>query len=46
MLESLIASILNRFLGNYVSNLNYDQLNIGIWNGAVTTLLREWRNVC
>ncbi|KAG2218450.1 hypothetical protein INT45_003637, partial [Circinella minor] len=33
MLESLVASILNRFLGNYVSNLNYDQLNIGIWNG-------------
>ncbi|KAI8144971.1 hypothetical protein BJV82DRAFT_536853 [Fennellomyces sp. T-0311] len=33
MLESLVASILNRFLGSYVSNLNYDQLNIGIWNG-------------
>ncbi|KAI9272903.1 hypothetical protein BDA99DRAFT_569176 [Phascolomyces articulosus] len=33
MLESLVASILNRFLGNYVSNLNYDQLNIGIWSG-------------
>ncbi|KAI8376296.1 uncharacterized protein BYT42DRAFT_594245 [Radiomyces spectabilis] len=35
MLESLVASILNRFLGNYVSNLNYDQLKIGIWNGEV-----------
>lgn len=33
MLESLVASILNRFLGNYVSNLNYDQLNIGVWKG-------------
>lgn len=33
MLESLVASLLNRFLGSYVSNLNYDQLNIGIWNG-------------
>ncbi|CAO0798122.1 unnamed protein product [Mucor circinelloides] len=35
MLESLVASILNRFLKNYVSNLNYDQLKIGIWNGEV-----------
>ncbi|KAI9014452.1 hypothetical protein CLU79DRAFT_890124 [Phycomyces nitens] len=35
MLESLVATILNRFLGNYVSNLNYDQLKIGIWNGEV-----------
>lgn len=33
MLESLVATILNRFLGNYVSNLNYDQLNIGVWKG-------------
>lgn len=33
MLESLVVSILNRFLKNYVSNLNYDQLNIGIWQG-------------
>lgn len=38
MLESLVASILNRFLKNYVSNLNYDQLKIGIWNGKMTTL--------
>ncbi|KAG0185188.1 hypothetical protein DFQ28_009826 [Apophysomyces sp. BC1034] len=35
MLESVVASILNRFLGSYVSNLNYDQLKIGIWNGEV-----------
>jgi hypothetical protein len=33
MLEALVASILNRVLGNYVSNLNYDQLKIAIWNG-------------
>jgi hypothetical protein len=33
MLEGLVASLLNRFLGGYVSNLNYDQLKIGIWNG-------------
>ncbi|KAG0748282.1 hypothetical protein G6F57_007048 [Rhizopus arrhizus] len=35
MLESIVASILNRFLKNYVSNLNYDQLKIGIWKGEV-----------
>ncbi|CAO3580955.1 unnamed protein product [Absidia cylindrospora] len=35
MLEALVASILNRVLGNYVSNLNYDQLKIAIWNGEV-----------
>ncbi|KAI8333584.1 hypothetical protein BC941DRAFT_504565 [Chlamydoabsidia padenii] len=35
MLEALVASILNRVLGNYVSNLNYDQLKIAVWNGEV-----------
>ncbi|RUP43863.1 vacuolar protein sorting-associated protein vps13, partial [Jimgerdemannia flammicorona] len=35
MLESLVANLLNRFLGAYVSNLNYNQLNIGIWSGEV-----------
>ncbi|KAI8075646.1 hypothetical protein BDF21DRAFT_495147 [Thamnidium elegans] len=35
MLESLVANILNRFLKNYVSNLNYDQLKIGMWKGEV-----------
>ncbi|GAA5798753.1 hypothetical protein HPULCUR_004159 [Helicostylum pulchrum] len=35
MLESLVASILNKFLKSYVSNLNYDQLKIGMWKGEV-----------
>ncbi|KAG1054811.1 hypothetical protein G6F43_003196 [Rhizopus delemar] len=35
MLESLVVNILNRFLKDYVSNLNYDQLKIGIWKGEV-----------
>ncbi|KAI9475459.1 MAG: hypothetical protein EXX96DRAFT_266961 [Benjaminiella poitrasii] len=35
MLESLVANILNRVLKNYVSNLNYDQLKIGMWKGEV-----------
>lgn len=41
MLESLVASILNRFLKNYVSNLNYDQLKIGIWNGKWMMMIKD-----
>jgi len=33
MLESLVANVLNRFLGAYVSNLEVNQLNIAIWTG-------------
>lgn len=35
MLESLVASLLNRFLGAYVKNFDPKQLNIGIWSGDV-----------
>ncbi|KAF9435541.1 hypothetical protein BGZ76_006083 [Entomortierella beljakovae] len=35
MLESLVAGLLNRFIGPYVTNLNVNQLNIGIWSGDV-----------
>ncbi|KAI8143832.1 hypothetical protein BJV82DRAFT_668275 [Fennellomyces sp. T-0311] len=35
MLESLVSTLLNRVLGAYVSNLNYNQLQIGIWSGEV-----------
>lgn len=35
MLESLVASLLNRFLGSYVENFDPKQLNIGIWSGDV-----------
>ncbi|KAL1920744.1 uncharacterized protein VTP21DRAFT_11379 [Calcarisporiella thermophila] len=35
MLESLVANVLNRFLGAYVTNLNVNQLNIAIWTGEV-----------
>ncbi|CEP23102.1 Vacuolar protein sorting-associated protein 13 AltName: Full=Suppression of the onset of impotence protein 1; AltName: Full=Vacuolar protein-targeting protein 2 [Cyberlindnera jadinii] len=41
MLESLVASILNRFLGSYVENFDPKQLNIGIWSGDVK--LRDLR---
>lgn len=33
MFESLVATILNRFLGSYVQNFDPKQLNIGIWSG-------------
>jgi vacuolar protein sorting-associated protein 13A/C len=33
MLESVVSTLLNRVLGAYVSNLNYNQLKIGIWSG-------------
>ncbi|KAK3077519.1 hypothetical protein LTS18_010023, partial [Coniosporium uncinatum] len=35
MLESLVANLLNRFLGMYVQNFDPKQLNVGIWNGDV-----------
>ncbi|KAK9463382.1 uncharacterized protein V1516DRAFT_644614 [Lipomyces oligophaga] len=35
MLEGLVASLLNRFLGAYVKNFDPKQLNIGIWSGDV-----------
>ena len=35
MLEGLVATLLNRFLGMYVQNFDPKQLNIGIWSGDV-----------
>ncbi|KAM8801927.1 intermembrane lipid transfer protein VPS13A isoform 1-T1 [Rhynchonycteris naso] len=33
--ESLVVDVLNRFLGDYVVNLDKSQLTLGIWGGAV-----------
>ncbi|XP_077200846.1 intermembrane lipid transfer protein VPS13A isoform X1 [Paroedura picta] len=33
--ESLVVDVLNRFLGDYVVNLDCSQLSLGIWGGAV-----------
>jgi vacuolar protein sorting-associated protein 13A/C len=41
MLEGLVAGLLNRFIGPYVTNLNVNQLNIAIWSGT-TSLLFLW----
>ncbi|KAF3086913.1 hypothetical protein TWF102_010860 [Orbilia oligospora] len=35
MLEGLVATLLNRFLGMYIRNFDPKQLNIGIWSGDV-----------
>ncbi|KAK9761464.1 Vacuolar protein sorting-associated protein 13, partial [Basidiobolus ranarum] len=35
MFETLVANVLNKFLGDYVSNLETTQLNIAIWKGDV-----------
>lgn len=31
--ENIVANVLNRFLGDFVDNLDPSQLNIGIWGG-------------
>lgn len=31
--ESLVVDVLNRFLGDYVVNLDKSQLSLGIWKG-------------
>ncbi|XP_077329347.1 intermembrane lipid transfer protein VPS13C isoform X3 [Lithobates pipiens] len=36
MLESVVADLLNRFLGDYVENLDRSQLKLGIWGGNVS----------
>lgn len=31
--ETLVVDVLNRFLGDYVVNLDSSQLKLGIWGG-------------
>ncbi|XP_078536950.1 intermembrane lipid transfer protein VPS13C isoform X2 [Lissotriton helveticus] len=35
VLESVVADLLNRYLGDYVQNLDRSQLKLGIWGGNV-----------
>lgn len=35
MFESIVSSILNKYLGVYVTNFDSKLLNIGIWSGNV-----------
>lgn len=41
--ESIVADILNRYLGDYVENLDRKQLKIGIWGGKLTIFLFWFR---
>lgn len=34
--ESVVVDVLNRFLGDYVVNLDTSQLTLGIWGGNET----------
>lgn len=36
--ESLVSDLLNRFIGDYVENLDKSQLKIGIWGGECRML--------
>lgn len=36
MFESVVVDVLNRFLGDYVVNLDTSQLTLGIWGGNET----------
>lgn len=40
VLESVVADLLNRFLGDYVENLDKSQLKLGIWGGKEPGTLR------
>ncbi|RMZ73838.1 vacuolar sorting-associated vps13 [Pyrenophora seminiperda CCB06] len=43
MLEGLVSTLLNRFLGMYVQNFDPKQLNVGIWSGDVVLRNLELR---
>jgi hypothetical protein len=41
--ESIVADLLNRFLGDYVENLDHSQLKIGIWGGKrIVSVVFSW----
>ncbi|TNN62598.1 Vacuolar protein sorting-associated protein 13A [Liparis tanakae] len=42
--ESLVVDVLNRFLGDYVVNLDSSQLKLGIWGGQLQLKI-PWKNL-
>lgn len=40
--ESVLVQVLNSVLGDYVENLDTNQLNVGIWGGE----FKNRKNVC
>ena len=45
MLEGLAAWVLNTYVGEYVENLNTDQLSIGLLQGNYT-FIDKFVNIC
>lgn len=41
--ESVVVDVLNRFLGDYVVNLDTSQLSLGIWGGNETAATPQSR---
>ena len=41
--ESVVVDVLNRFLGDYVVNLDTSQLSLGIWAGNETAAVSPSR---
>lgn len=39
MFESLVVDLVNKYLGNFVENLDKSQLHIGLWAGLLKELL-------
>ena len=46
VLENLVASLIKRYLGPYVKNLNHDQLEINLFKGVVDLEDVEIRSDC
>ncbi|XP_013916501.1 PREDICTED: vacuolar protein sorting-associated protein 13A-like [Thamnophis sirtalis] len=42
--ESVVVDVLNRFLGDYVVNLDSSQLQLGIWGGQLNLQI-PWKNL-
>ncbi|MGH0138174.1 UNVERIFIED_CONTAM: hypothetical protein FKN15_065568 [Acipenser sinensis] len=42
--ESLVADLLNKFIGDYVENLDKSQLKLGIWGGKLILKI-PWKNL-
>ena len=44
MFESVVTAVLNKFLGDYVANLEQNQLNLGIFSGTLAIEELAWQN--
>jgi len=40
--ESLVVDLVNRFLGDYIDNLDKSQLSLGLWGGGSRSLVLSY----